>query len=202
MGLIKSLQMNVENKGFKWNIPNILSLYRLCSFPLLLYVIFTHHQSLFVWLFSINLITDILDGFIARTFNMQTETGAMLDSYADLGSMILAIIAIYEFKWDDFSDNLIPFFTFLFFYFLGVIYAFVKYREIPSFHLYSFKFMGYIQGSFLFVLFVFGFYKIYYSLVMYLGVLACIEELVLIYMLPKPIHNIKGIYWFLKNKKN
>ncbi|NUM32529.1 MAG: CDP-alcohol phosphatidyltransferase family protein [Bacteroidetes bacterium] len=193
--------MNIGSKGFKWNVPNILSLYRLCSFPILLIVIFSHHQTLFVWLFAINLITDILDGFIARKFNMQTEIGAMLDSYADLGSVILAVIAIYIFKWNEFSDNLTPFIIYMIFYFFSVFYAFLKFREIPAFHLYSFKFMGYLQGTFLFVLFVFGFYKLFYSIVMYAGVLACIEEIVLIYLLPKPIHNIKSIYWFLKSKQ-
>lgn len=194
--------MNTEKNGFKLNIPNALSLYRLCSFPFVLFVIFTHHQLLFIWLFSINLVTDILDGFIARTFNMKTKTGAKLDSYADIGSVILAVAGVYMFRWDGFAANPFPFFLYLFFYFFSLIYGFIKYKQIPGFHMYSFKFMGYLQGSFLFVTFVFGFNDLFYSITMYLGVLACIEELILIYILPKPILNAKGLYWVLKDKKH
>lgn len=194
--------MNTEKEGLKWNIPNVLSLYRLCSFPFVLFVIFTHHQLLFIWLFSINLVTDILDGFIARTFNMQTKIGAKLDSYADVGSVILAIAGVYMFRWDGFAANPFPFFLYLFFYFLCLIYAFIKYKQIPGFHMYSFKFMGYLQGAFLFVTFVYNFYDLFYSITMYLGVLACIEELILISILPKPILNAKGLYWVLKYKKH
>lgn len=193
--------MENENFDFKWNIQNILSLYRLCSFPFILFLIFTHHQLLFVWLFSINLLTDILDGFIARTFNMQTKLGAKLDSYADVGSVILGVAGIYVFRWEGFAANPFPFFIYLFLYLSSMLYGFLKYNEIQGFHIYSFKFIGYVQGIFLFTTFVFEFFDLFYLITMFMGVLACIEEIILITLLPKPIVNAKGLYWILKSKK-
>ncbi|MEL6651216.1 MAG: CDP-alcohol phosphatidyltransferase family protein, partial [Bacteroidota bacterium] len=80
------------------NIPNILSLYRLFSFPIVLGVALTGYEEIFVVLLCVNLITDILDGMIARIFKMQTEIGARLDSIADLGTYVLAILGIFLFK--------------------------------------------------------------------------------------------------------
>ena len=55
------------------NIPNILSLYRLLSFPFVLFIAIKGYQNLFIILLVINLITDILDGLIARVFKMETK---------------------------------------------------------------------------------------------------------------------------------
>ena len=49
-------------------------------------------EQLFAIFFCINSITDILDRFIAGVFNMRTELGAKLDSLADIGLYINALI--------------------------------------------------------------------------------------------------------------
>lgn len=77
------------------NIPNILSFYRILSFPFVLYFALSKQENTFVILLAINLVTDILDGFIARRFNMQTELGARMDSIADIGVYISAICLIF-----------------------------------------------------------------------------------------------------------
>ena len=42
--------------------PNLLSGWRLVSFPLLLYFAFVEKQNAFILLLSVNLVTDVLDG--------------------------------------------------------------------------------------------------------------------------------------------
>ena len=73
----------MKAKAVVWTIPNILSAYRLLAFPFLAFLIVTHQERIFALFFLISLISDILDGWIARTFNLQTELGAKLDSWAD-----------------------------------------------------------------------------------------------------------------------
>jgi len=65
------------------NIPNALSSYRLIMAPVLALLALTRHEEPFVVLIIISLITDILDGLIARGFQIQTSFGAKLDSIAD-----------------------------------------------------------------------------------------------------------------------
>ncbi len=102
-------------KTIKWNIPNVLSAYRLASFPMLLAFMFLKYETLFAWFFCFNLITDIADGFIARKWNLQTPEGAILDSLADFGSYILALVGIAQFHSFLFTENyLFPIFIGLF----------------------------------------------------------------------------------------
>ena len=143
-----------------YTIPNFLSLYRLLMFPFILYLGISRQESLFAIFLTINLITDVLDGLIARCFNMQTEIGARLDSIADIGCYIAAVAGIFFFKAEDISQHLVSFCIFIFFIFLPDIFCLFKFRRLPSFHLYSWKIGGYMQGAFFIVLFIFGFYPL------------------------------------------
>lgn len=67
-----------------WTLPNILSITRLFIAPLLLLVAWQRIRLLFLVLFLAALLTDALDGFLARKRNQVTELGAKLDSWGDL----------------------------------------------------------------------------------------------------------------------
>ena len=182
------------------NIPNILSFYRLITFPLVLYLALAGLERAFVILFIINLLTDFFDGIIARTFKMETEFGARLDSLADIGTYILAILGIFVFKLEEFSPHLPSFYIFIGFYVASNLLSLIKFRRTPSLHLYSWKIGGYIQGIFFFILFVFDFYPGYYYFMIVWGILAFTEHMVIQLILPEMRSNQKGLYWVLKNK--
>ncbi len=182
------------------NIPNILSFYRILSFPFVMYFALSGYENIFVILLAINLITDILDGFIARRFNMQTELGARLDSIGDIGVYISAITGIFMFKANDFTPHLISFYIFLALFISSNILFLVKFKRLPSLHLYSWKIGGYIQGFFLFALFVFKFYSFFYYFTIIWGIIAFTEHII-IQLITKDIKsNLKGLYWILKKK--
>lgn len=63
------------------NIPNYITVTRL-ALSVLLYFI-TDNWTLFLIIYFICGASDILDGFLARMFHLQTKTGARLDSLAD-----------------------------------------------------------------------------------------------------------------------
>ena len=79
------------------HIPNILSLYRLISAPFILLLIYLGYENTFIILFVINQISDTLDGYIARKYKLESEIGSLLDSYADIGSYIIAFAGIWKF---------------------------------------------------------------------------------------------------------
>lgn len=72
-------------KGF-WNVPNILSLFRLLLVPAFIITYFgapgTNHIVALV-IFLVASITDLLDGIIARATNQITPIGTILDPFAD-----------------------------------------------------------------------------------------------------------------------
>ena len=168
-------------------------------FPYILYLCIRQQEQLFSILLTINLITDVLDGLIARCFNMRTELGARLDSIADLGTYIAAIAGVFFFKASDFYPHLGSFFTFISLLFLAHILSLIKFRRLPSLHLYSWKIGGYIQGAFFIVLFLFDFYTVFYYIMIVWGVLAFSEHIIIQLIIKKMQSNAKGLYWILKN---
>lgn len=185
-----------------WTIPNVLSLYRILVFPFILWLILSGNEKLFAVFITISLISDLLDGLIARTFKMQTNIGVRLDSWADLGTYILAFLAIGLFKWQEIKP-----YSFMLYVFAGVmtlsyVLVFVKFKALIGLHTYMFKLTGYLQGAFIISLFLWGFYLVPYYMCLVWGTLACMEEILIIIILKEPESNVKGLYWVLKNRSN
>lgn len=188
---------------WKWTIPNVLSLYRLLMFPVLLVMIFQEAENWFALFFCINLFTDVLDGFIARRFNQQSEIGIMLDSWADFGSYLLAIIGMVHFHPEVHERYPVWLGAFLFLYFLQL--GISKWRHgvwIAGWHAYSTKVAGYTQAFFFAALFVYGLVDWLFITAIILGVLTELELIALNFVCDRPVKNVKGIYWYLKQKGN
>lgn len=79
-GLFKFKQL-YENP---WTIPNLLCVCRIALAPLLGHLIITQHFHLSLALFTLAGATDLLDGYIARTWpNQKSALGSALDPLAD-----------------------------------------------------------------------------------------------------------------------
>ena len=77
------------------NIPNYLTISRII-FAIILLLFFNEVSPVFMVIFTLAMLTDFLDGKIARRLNVCSEKGAFLDSIADflLDSCILKILII------------------------------------------------------------------------------------------------------------
>ena len=65
------------------NLPNLISLARLLSVPLLVWAILAGKMELAFWLFVAAGISDAVDGFIAKHFGATSALGKYLDPLAD-----------------------------------------------------------------------------------------------------------------------
>ncbi len=65
------------------NLPNIISIARLLSVPVAVWLIVSDLYAAAFWLFMIAGLSDAVDGFLARLFNAQTPLGAYIDPLAD-----------------------------------------------------------------------------------------------------------------------
>ena len=146
------------------NVPNLISLYRLLIFPVILYLAVSGQEQWYVVLLCISLISDVLDGNIARIFKLQTNFGAALDNLADMFTYALALLGLFLFKWTEIEPHAWILYLFLSVFVISYIIAFYRFGKIPGLHLYSAVLAGYIQSVFFFVLFVFGFYPWMYYL--------------------------------------
>ena len=64
-----------------WTLPNALSALRIVLAPVLLALAWTRHEHWFLAVLLISLVSDILDGKLARWLNQCSEWGARLDSW-------------------------------------------------------------------------------------------------------------------------
>ena len=79
------------------NIPNILTIIRFILIPVILYFIITGNYLLGFIFFTISGITDILDGTIARKYNLISTFGKLMDPLADKLTQI-SVLATLTFK--------------------------------------------------------------------------------------------------------
>lgn len=77
-------------------LPNILTILRLALVPLFLTftVIYPHHSYLPPIIFALASITDWLDGFIAKNYNLTSRFGTFLDPIADKILVISALLVL------------------------------------------------------------------------------------------------------------
>jgi cardiolipin synthase len=192
--------INLRDKSL-YSIPNLLSFYRIFSFPAVLYFAFTKNELMYFLLILSDLITDILDGYIARRFNLQTEFGARLDAMADIGMYILAFSGVVIFKANELEPYMFSLLIFFTVFVLPKIVSWIKFRRLPSLHLYSSKIGGYLQGFFFLSLFIIGFSSVFYYIMIIWGILSFMEQIIIVLIVMELKSNMKGLYWIYKDKQ-
>ena len=65
------------------NVPNVLTYIRIALVPIFVVLFFTTNLYYALAIFVLACLTDVIDGFIARKFNMVTNLGKILDPFAD-----------------------------------------------------------------------------------------------------------------------
>lgn len=80
------------------NVPNILTLIRLCLVPLYV-VVFRCEEGIRLFsalIFLTASATDVLDGYLARKLNMSTRWGQLMDPLADKCMQLAVILTLFS----------------------------------------------------------------------------------------------------------
>lgn len=107
-------------------LPNLLTIFRIMIAPFFGYLLYEERYVAAVILFLIAGLTDILDGFIARKFNMITSFGKIADPIADKMMVIIGLGVLT-------AQGLIPF------YIVGIILAKELIMGIGGLYIYTNK---------------------------------------------------------------
>jgi cardiolipin synthase (CMP-forming) len=75
-------------------IPNLLSLARLATVPIFVWLFVTDHTNAAVTLYAIAAWTDFFDGYLARRLNAVSELGKLLDPLADRIFIVALAVAL------------------------------------------------------------------------------------------------------------
>ena len=76
------------------HLPNILTIARFFLIPIILFYIFTNNFLLAIIFLTISGLTDVLDGFIARKYNLITNFGKLVDPLADKLTQVAVLAAL------------------------------------------------------------------------------------------------------------
>jgi CDP-diacylglycerol--glycerol-3-phosphate 3-phosphatidyltransferase len=95
----------MENNKKNMNLPNIISLIRILLIPVFMFFYLYREIEYGLIIATIVLViaelTDFLDGYIARKYNMVTDLGKLLDPIADKSFSLTALILVA-------FDNIVP----------------------------------------------------------------------------------------------
>jgi phosphatidylglycerophosphate synthase len=193
--------MDRQERSWWRHTPNAISSARLAATPVLLVAALSGRRSLFTWLLFASLLSDILDGLIARAFNLRSVLGARLDSTADILVTCIGILGLFAFQGDVLRAHWLPLSSVIGLYFLEMALALWRYRRVSSFHTVLVRIAAYVQGVFIMSLLFWGYSAWVLSIMTVLAVLAYIEEIVLLALLPQWTSDVRGVYWVLAARR-
>ena len=85
---VRAIARQAASIWLELNLPNLITLGRLLSVPLAIWLIIEAHYGVAFWVFVGAGISDALDGYIAKRFDRRTRLGALLDPIADKALLV------------------------------------------------------------------------------------------------------------------
>lgn len=120
-------------KDYLFNLPNLLSMSRGLLMPVLFYMVFhldtPFMTNLFVVLYILVGLTDALDGYIARKYDICSTLGSQLDSYADILYYLGSAVFVYVLAKEALIANIYIFIFTLSMFALEIIVAMIKFKK-------------------------------------------------------------------------
>ncbi|MCG8513211.1 MAG: CDP-diacylglycerol--glycerol-3-phosphate 3-phosphatidyltransferase [Halanaerobiales bacterium] len=92
--LAKISQLDHKAGGLMKLLPNILTILRIVLIPFYLYLFLAGNYLMAGIIFSFSALTDFLDGYFARKYQLKTELGRILDPFADKLTIISILLAL------------------------------------------------------------------------------------------------------------
>lgn len=142
--------------GRNMNIPNLLSAVRLIAAPFLLYLAWTGSSRLFLALLALALLSDAIDGFVARRLHKTSELGSRLDSWGDLVTFLVVPLCAW-WLWPEIMRREAGYVILVMaVYLLPPAVGLVKFGRLTSYHTWSAKTVAVLMSIAVLALFITG----------------------------------------------
>lgn len=176
-----------------FNIPNSLSIFRMVCAPFLLGLAWFSRADLFLALLMLALLSDAVDGTIARRFKQVTDLGAKLDSWGDF-SIYMTVPLCAWWLWPDLIRREAPFVAAVVAsYTVPILLGFLKYRRLTSYHTWAAKFAAVVLSVGTLLMLLFGLTWPFEIATVILA-LSALEEIAITMTLPDWRSNVPSIW--------
>jgi CDP-diacylglycerol--glycerol-3-phosphate 3-phosphatidyltransferase len=184
------------------HVPNVLSGARALAVPVLLVLALEEQRVAFTWVLIPALLSDIFDGWIARAFALESKLGAALDSVADSLMLFVSVYGIWVFHPEVIREHAWLCGVAVGLWALEDVLALARYGRLSSFHTYLSKVVANLLGFFIGWLFLFGFEPWMLYLAAGTSIVASLEELALLRVLPEWRADVRGLWWVLRERRD
>lgn len=172
------------------NLPNLITIARILGTLVLLVI--KPFSIPFLILYFLCGITDIVDGVIARKYNLVSKKGQILDSIADFFMIsVLILIVVLNFKLPIWSLCWIALIAIIRLF--SLVIGFMRYKQLAFLHTYSNKTTGFVLFCYPFLYIVLSF-NLTTILVCVIASISALEELMINFVSKKINRDIKSIF--------
>jgi phosphatidylglycerophosphate synthase len=180
--------------------PNLLSGARIALMPAVLLAAIVGSRPWFVVLVAASLLTDALDGFLARKLNAFSDFGRKLDSAADYLTMMTGLAGI-ALLWPEIVRRELPWIIAGLAAFFGVIvFGFVRLGHPPCYHTWAAK-IGVIGCALSMIPLLSGWSAVPFHVAVCLQILAAVEEVIISLLIPKHVGEMATVWHALRMRR-
>jgi phosphatidylglycerophosphate synthase len=181
--------------------PNVLSGARIALMPAVLTAALAESRRWFLVLLIIALLTDAVDGFLARRLNAYSDFGRKLDSAADYLTMIVGLAGI-ALLWPDTMHRELPWVASgLAAFFAVVVYGFVRLGRAPCYHTWAAK-VGAVACALSLIPLLAGGSALPFHVAIVVQILAGVEEMIIVLLVPSHQGEVATVWhaWRLRRE--
>ena len=172
------------------HIPNLLSIIRIVL-SLFIIIVAKNNRLLFVIVLLCGL-TDVLDGYIARKYKLESKLGAKLDSLGDYTFFLMLVLYFFIWRLNLIEDNSIFIVLVIMVRLSSLVVCWIKNKKVYSLHTIANK----VTGLLLYVGILIEILIERKDMIVFLLVISLIsalEELMIMITIKEPDSNIKSI---------
>ena len=184
----------------KWNIPNLLSLFRIIATPFLLLSGWMEMPTLFYIIFIAMLLSDALDGFIARALHQTSSLGARLDTYGDILTYLATLGAAWLLWPALIQQELHYIIAAAVLYAIPALFSLIKFSKLASYHTWITKISAILMGAGVVILLFSKEPAVFHWAVWFL-LIETVENIAITLLLKKQQTNIHSFWHALKSRR-
>jgi len=163
--------------------PNLITATRIALTPAVLMVAVAGSKPWFVGLITATLLTDALDGYLARRLNARSDLGRKLDSAADYLTLTIGLAGI-ALLWPEIMRREMPWIiAALVSFFAVIVVGFVRLGRAPCYHTWISK-IGAVGCAFSLIPLLSGGTAAPFHALTMLQVIGGVEELLIVFLVP------------------
>jgi phosphatidylglycerophosphate synthase len=161
--------------------------------PVLMVLAVFGQADLFLIVLAVSLVSDALDGYLARRLRQTSELGAKLDSWGDMltyGAMILGLYLIWPPIFDTQAAFLL---AAMLSFILPLLLALSRFGSFPSYHTFGAKVTAILMAPAYYFLILLD-TELFFRAVIFLRVLVAVEEIAITFALKHPKSNVDSVF--------